>query len=209
MRIPPGRLTNWLVILTAAAWIAVAATGWRTEAIGFGGFFPARLAGTGAIEGALPAWLTPLSATLLHDGPAHLAFNMLMLFYCGRFVEHVVGPVALAVLYVAGAFASALAQFLADPASTVPMIGASGAISAVVGAYALFYGRRQANAIGPIPARIVHIAWLAAAWVAIQLLFGIAVASTGVQLAVAAHIGGFIAGLVLARPLMLWRFRRA
>ena len=54
------------------------------------------------------------------------------------------------------------------------MIGASGAISAVVGAYALLYGERRAQAIGPVPAGVVHVAWLAAAWIGIQLLIGLA-----------------------------------
>jgi len=145
----------------------------------------------------------------VHANLMHLAFNMLMFFFCARFVEHVVGPVPLALLYVVGAFASAFAQYLVDPASPVPMVGASGAISAVVGAYAMFYGQRRARAIGPIPAQAVHVAWLAAAWVAVQALVGVAMSNAGTAIAVVAHIGGFLAGLALARPMLLWRFRRA
>ena len=86
--------------------------------------------------------------------------------------------------------------------SPVPMIGASGAISAIVGAYALLFGERRARRIGPVPADVVHIAWLAAAWVGIQLLIG-AAGMGDVTVAIGAHIGGFAAGLVLARPLLL------
>ena len=208
MKLPRGALTNWLALLTAAAWLIVEIAGWRNDAIGYGGFFAARFGGA-ELPGALPAILTPLSATLLHDGIAHLGFNLLMLVWCGRFVEQVIGPAPLAFLYIAGAYAAALAQYLVEPTSIVPMIGASGAISAVVGAYAMFYGERRAKAIGPIPARLVHTAWLAAAWIALQALMGIMLAEGGLNIAVAAHVGGFLAGLVLARPLLMWRFRRA
>lgn len=208
MSIPSGRLTNWLALVTAAAWLLVTMAGWQGDAVIAGGFFPARWSGA-ALPNALPAFLTPLSATLIHDGLAHLGFNLLMLVWCGRFVEQALGAAPLAVLYIVGAYAAALAQFLVDPLSSVPMIGASGAISAVVGAYAMYYGERRARAIGPIPARAVQIAWLAAAWIAIQALFGVVLAQGGTNIAVAAHIGGFIAGLALSRPLLLWRFRKA
>ena len=89
------------------------------------------------------------------------------------------------------------------------MVGASGAISAVIGAYAMLFGLKKAKAIGPVPALVVHVVWLALAWIGVQVLFGIAMASAGVGIAVVAHIGGFIAGLLLARPLLLWRYRRA
>jgi membrane associated rhomboid family serine protease len=119
-----------------------------------------------------------------------------------------VGAGGIAILYLVGAYAAAATQWAFAPASAVPMIGASGAISAVVGAYAVLFGRRRAKRLGPIPAHIVHIVWLAAAWIGIQLLIGFA-GMGGVTVAIGAHIGGFVAGLVLARPLLRWRYRRA
>ena len=89
------------------------------------------------------------------------------------------------------------------------MIGASGAASAIVGAYSLLYGRSRARAIGPIPARAVHVIWLAAAWVVINLMTGLAFQAANIGIAAAAHIGGFIAGLILARPLFAWNWRKA
>jgi membrane associated rhomboid family serine protease len=89
------------------------------------------------------------------------------------------------------------------------MIGASGAASAVVGAYSLLFGRSRAQAIGPIPAQMVHVLWLAVAWTVINLLTAFAFLGAGVAVAAAAHIGGFIAGLALARPLLMWKWRQA
>jgi membrane associated rhomboid family serine protease len=175
------------------------------------GFIPARLEGLAIPPGhgfVVPTWATPLSAALLHGGPGHLFFNMLILFVVGAATEQAVGGRALLLLYVVGAYAAAAGQWVLGPA-TGPMIGASGAVSAVVAAYALLYGRNRARPIGPVPAELVHVAWLAAAWIAIQALVGIAGLGGGVPIAIGAHIGGFIAGLGLARPLLLWRYRRA
>ncbi len=208
MNLPAGRLTNILVIATAAIWLALDLAGWLDWASIAAGFIPARVAGA-ALDGALPVVLTPLSATFVHANLAHVGFNMLMLLYCGRHAEYALGPAAFAFLYIVGAYASAGAQYLVDPGSIVPMVGASGAISAVLGAYALLFGQKRAKAIGPVPAIVVHILWLAAAWIGVQLLFGFAMADAGMAIAVAAHIGGFVAGLLLARPLLLWRYRRA
>lgn len=162
---------------------------------------------------AIPAWATPLTATLIHGGWAHVLLNLVMLAYCGQFVERALGPLGLVILYVVGAYAAAAGHWLFGPDSTAPMIGASGAISAVVGAYALLFGERRARAIGPVPAGVVHVMWLAAAWIGIQLLMGLAGfgASVGANgaIAIGAHIGGFLGGLMLARPLLLWRYRAA
>lgn len=181
-----------------------------------GGVIAARFAGAALPAGlaiTVPAWLTPLSSTLIHGGFAHLFFNLVMLGFCGMQAERVLGSGPLVLLYVVGAYAAALGQWALGPTSVVPVIGASGAISAIVGAYALLFGQRRAAAIGPVPADVVHIAWLAAAWVGIQALVGFAGAGMpgagGATVAIGAHVGGFLAGLALARPLLLWRYRRA
>jgi membrane associated rhomboid family serine protease len=178
-----------------------------------GGFIPATV-GVHVVlpPGAppmLPAWLTPLSATMIHAGFAHIVLNMFVLLVCGRAVEHALGWRGVAILYLIGAYAAAAGQWVQDPGSVVPMVGASGAISALLGAYALLFGKSRARAIGPVPARAVTILWLAAAWIGVQLLTGLAGLGGGPLVAIAAHIGGFLAGLALARPLLLWRYRKA
>src|SRR3546814_7070162 len=88
------------------------------------------------------------------------------------------------------------------------MIGASGAISAVMGTYALLYSQNQVKAIGPLSAHAVRILWLAAAWMAIQFMIGIVGLGGIGRIAIGAHIGGFVAGLLLTRPLIHLRFRQ-
>jgi membrane associated rhomboid family serine protease len=194
--------------VTAAVSLLLFATGLATGSIE-GGFIPARVgAGAAAHAFLLPVWLTPLSATLIHGSIVHLALNLVIFVFCGQQVERALGPVALLLLYVAGAYLAAVGHWAFGPDSIAPMIGASGAISAIIAAYALLYGERRARRLGPLSADLVHALWLGAAWVGIQLLMGIA-GIGGMTIAIGAHIGGFIAGLLLARPLLLWRYRRA
>ncbi|MDP5278574.1 rhomboid family intramembrane serine protease [Sphingomonas sp. DG1-23] len=202
--------TAILILVTAAVSLVVTLAGGNAyEASMRAGFIPARLSGIDTDYLAVPALLTPLSCTLLHAGLLHLAMNMLMLGFTGRETERAVGPWGILILYVVGAYAAAFAQWLPEPQSLTPMIGASGAASAVVGAYSLLFGRSRAKAIGPIPAQAVHVVWLAAAWTAINLMIGYAFLGAGVAVAAGAHIGGFLAGLALARPLLMWKWRRA
>ncbi|ATY31461.1 rhomboid family intramembrane serine protease [Sphingomonas psychrotolerans] len=202
--------TAVLIIVTAVVSIVVTLGGVSAyEASMRAGFIPARLSGIETDYLAVPALLTPLSCTLLHAGLLHLAMNMLMLGFTGRETERAVGPWGILILYVVGAYAAAFAQWLPDPQSITPMIGASGAASAVVGAYSLLFGRSRAQAIGPIPAQAVHVAWLAVAWTVLNLMTAYAFLGAGVAVAAGAHIGGFLAGLALAKPLLMWRWRRA
>src|SRR3546814_7419275 len=85
----------------------------------------------------VPFLLTPLTAAFLHGGVLHLIFNLVVLLYIGRQLEAPLGSRAMAVLLGTGAYAGALAHWLADPQSNVPMIGASGAISALIAVFAL------------------------------------------------------------------------
>src|SRR3546814_20814950 len=86
------------------------------------------------------------------------------------------------------------------------MIGASGAISAVMGTYALLYSQQQVKAIGPLSAHPVRILWLAAAWMAIQFLIGIVRLGGIGRIAIGAPVGGSVAGPLLNRPFVLLRF---
>ena len=158
---------------------------------------------------AVPAWLTPLSSTLAHGGAIHLALNMLMLVWCGTKVERVLGSGSLVVLYAVGAYVAAMAQWLVAPLSPIPMIGASGAISAVMGAFALTFGQQKRIVSSPALNRTLNSLWLLAAWVVLQLMTSFLAGAQGYLLATPAHVGGFLAGLLLERPLLLWRYRKA
>jgi membrane associated rhomboid family serine protease len=201
--------TNSIAAVTAAAWLIAVIIG-KSEQAGLAlGFIPARLSGAAVPWLAVPAILTPLTATLVHSGPIHIGFNLLVLVWCGQAVERVLGKTGLIVLYLVGAYAAALAQWGVDPASAVPMVGASGAISAVMGAFALSFGRAKAFTNNLRVNRWINVAWLMVAWVVLQMMMGWLAGGQGYLLATPAHVGGFAIGLLLQRPLLLWRYRKA
>ncbi len=212
MRLPESwsraRVTLALTIVTAAAWLLLSLIRQSEWGIIWGGFIPARL-GMDGDEGLAPFWITPITASLLHGNFIHLAFNLLILAYCGRPTEAVIGPVGLGLLYLIGAYAAAGAHYLVDPGDLTPMIGASGAISAVLGAYAILFGRNRVKVASPLLAVWLNALWLMAAWIVLQLIVGFSFSQGGMQIAIAAHIGGFMIGVALANPLLLLRYRRA
>ena len=205
----PRTATNVITAVTALFWIAALFFTTPDQAAYVLGFVPARFSGLVSITPAVPAFLTPLTATLVHSGPLHLGFNLLILVWCGAQVERILGRIGLIALYFVGAYASALAQWAVDPASTVPMVGASGAISAVMGAFALSFGRAKRITNNFHLNRWINVIWLMVAWIVLQLMMGWLAGSQGYLLATPAHIGGFAAGLLLQRPLLLWRYRNA
>lgn len=218
MRLPDSwskaRVTLAIVAVTSLAWLVATVLRLQDEAAVTGGFIAGRWAYIGQDAGLAPFWITPLTATLVHANIIHILFNMVMLVFCGRPVEAVLGRVNFAIIYLLGAYGAAAAQYAADPASLAPMIGASGAISAVLGAYAMLFGRNKVKVASPRLALLLNALWLLAAWIVLTLMLGIIlqggmIGGTAMGLAVAAHIGGFLVGLVLAVPLLLFRYRKA
>ena len=213
MRIPRGPVTNALVALNVAIALVLLVPVWWQHAVIAGALFPARFgAGAGAFADAglmVPAILTPVSAAFLHGGIAHVVLNMLMLLLIGKMVERVLGPFMYLLLYLVGAYAAALAEYVVAPNSMIPVIGASGAMSAIIGAYVVLFPNKQPKNWGPVPASIARPLHLLLAWVALNLALGFVAPSLGMGIAIWSHIGGFVAGLFLARPLLLWRYRKA
>jgi membrane associated rhomboid family serine protease len=202
-------LTTIIAAVTALAWLFAVLAGYQEQAALALGFIPLRLSGGAVPWPAVPACLTPLTATLVHGGLLHLVFNLVVFLWCGAQVERVLGKSGLLTLYLVGAYAAALAQWATDPMNAVPMIGASGAISAVMGAFALSFGRAKQVTRSARLNRWINALWLLAAWVVLQLMMGFIAGGQGYLLATPAHIGGFVAGLLLQRPLLLWRYRTA
>lgn len=201
-------VTLWIAGITVAAWALAAGLGLEARAAIWGGFIPADFAVDLGGPRA-PAWLTPLTSALVHAGLVHLAFNMVIHLFCGRSVEAVLGAPGFLALYLTGAYAAAGAHYLVDPSDIVPMVGASGAVSAVLGAYAVLFGRNKVKVANPTLALWLNALWLMAAWVVLQLIVGVTFRRGGVEVAIAAHIGGFLLGVLLANPLLMLRYRRA
>lgn len=153
---------------------------------------------------ACPAksWWLPVGASMfLHAGWLHLLGNMLFLWVFGLGVEDRLGPSRFLLLYVFGGLVAAALQIAVDPGATVPMVGASGAIGAVLGAYLALFPRNRiltlvfVFAIVELPAVIVLVSWFV-----LQLFGGVGGIANDLSGNVAywAHVGGFLAGLAVA-----------
>jgi membrane associated rhomboid family serine protease len=205
----PRTATVAITALTAIAWLFAGLSGMSDQATVALGFIPARFSGLITVPYAVPAFLTPLTSTLVHGGLVHLGFNLLVFIWCGTQVERVLGKTGLIILYLVGAYSSALLQWVSSPASVVPMVGASGAISAVIGAFALSFGRPKPFTNNLRVNRWINVVWLMIAWIVLQVMMGWLAGGQGYLLATPAHIGGFAAGLLLQRPLLLFHYRKA
>ena len=160
--------------------------------------------------------LTPVSAMFIHGGFLHLIGNMIFLWVFGDNVEDAMGHRRYAVFYLIAGMAATAAHVAVSQNDLVPAIGASGAIAGVLGAYLILYPRATVAAILPIflfilvPFRVPAIV-LIGFWFLLQLFSGVAalaatdVVGAGGGVAWFAHIGGFVAGLVLVRLFVLGR----
>jgi membrane associated rhomboid family serine protease len=154
---------------------------------------------------ALDTFLDFVRSMFFHGGWAHLLGNMLYLWLFGDNLEDRMGVVLYPLFYLLGGFAASLAQILIDPNSTIPLIGASGAIAGVLGGYLIMFPGVKVRGIIPLGWMARWAEWPAWAvlglWFVIQLFNG--AISLGVHtgavggVAFFAHIGGFVAGLVL------------
>ncbi len=170
------------------------------------GLVPARITGRViGLEGPVPPWLTLFTHMFLHGGIVHLAMNMVFLAWVGRQVEWVLGIPRFLLLFVVGGMAGGILQVAMSPGSVTPVVGASGAISAVFATYALLFAQS-----GEAPARVfgIHISGetvrafrYAALWIGLQLLTAVAFNLPGSGgIAIWSHIGGFMAGLLFGLP---------
>ncbi len=146
----------------------------------------------------IPAWATLLTSMFLHGGFMHLAGNMLYLWIFGDNVEEVMGRGRFLVFYLLCGVAAGLTQALLDPGSKIPMVGASGAISGVLGAYFLLFPRANVKVL-MFPFGLVFVPALIVLglWFLLQLLDGLRGPSGEGGVAFWAHVGGFVAGMVL------------
>jgi membrane associated rhomboid family serine protease len=168
------------------------------------GMIPAVLFGSAHLVQAIrtvPPWATLLTSMFLHAGWFHLIGNMIFLWIFGSNVEDTLGRGRYLLLYFCCGIAAALIQALSSPASHVPMVGASGAIAGVLGAYLLLYPWSNVHVFLWIVIffRIVTVpAWiLLGLWFAMQLVSGLMRQSGSPGVAFWAHVGGFAVGTAL------------
>lgn len=182
---------------------------WGRQAVQALGFVPAHFFAGGGPEPFF-SWV-PYAANLvtyqfLHAGWLHLAGNMLCLWIFGDDVEDAFGQPGFIVFYLLCGICAALAQAFLDVTSSVPVVGASGAVSGLFGAYLLLHPRSHINVLVPIfiVVDVVRLpAWMVLVfWFAVQLLYDVFDPAAGGGVAFRAHIGGFLAGLLMT-PLFL------
>jgi len=153
----------------------------------------------------IPRYGTLFTSMFLHGGWLHLAGNMLYLWIYGDNVEDGMGHARYLVFYVVCGVAAISAQALSDPHSAYPIIGASGAISGVLGAYLLLFPRAKVLTLVLLPFFVTTLRLpamlLLLLWFAVQLVSDLAIHDGGASVAFRAHIGGFLTGMLLA-PLL-------
>jgi membrane associated rhomboid family serine protease len=201
-----------LLIMGACIWVwwYLQGAGFSEQALGDSicllGSIPAEVAGaSGGAEGPCGlggfTWQALLSSMFLHGSWMHLVGNMWFLWIFGNNVEDSMGHLRFLVFYLLTGLVAALAQVFADPASTIPMVGASGAISAIMGAYLVLYPRAAVHTlffflffirIIPLPAWV-----MLGYWIVIQVASSAVASTAGGGVAYTAHIGGFAAGVGL------------
>ena len=153
----------------------------------------------------LPVYFNFLSSMFMHGGIAHIFGNMLFLFIFGDNIENRIGHIRYGIFYILCGIAAAAGQIIMGPDSIIPMLGASGAISGVLGGYALLFPKNPIKAIlfnflTTVPAFVAI-----GIWIVYQLVLGFLTPSGTGGVAYAAHIGGFVAGLALIKVFAIGR----
>ena len=169
------------------------------------GLIPSVLMGHGHPElqkfYVVPAYVTILTSMFMHGGWIHLFFDMLYIWIFADNIEGDLGPRNFIIFYLLSGVGAAMAQVLMDTSSQVPMIGASGAIEGVMGAYLINHSNTRVLVLNPFDffSQLIKIRalYVLGFWLVIQFIISSMMSLQGVRVAYAAHIGGFITGMVL------------
>ena len=221
-------ISNWVILaLVFASWIFLQGAGLSHEQLAISvcnlGMVPAELTGRAPLGTGVPIGpgmacvvdaesinvLTPVTSMFLHGGWGHILGNALFLWVFGNNVEDSMGRIRFVVFYLLCGLAAAGTHVVVEPASPIPTVGASGAISGVLGAYLVLYPRVHVKLLVPIVFFITIVR--VRAWVVLLLWFGYQVLAGLPQLLMVspevsggvafwAHVGGFVAGLLLVKP---------
>ena len=218
-------MTILLLGAMLSAWVIVQGAGFNLTNLAFSicnlGLVPAELTGALPLGSSVPLtrdfvcvvdaeptnWITPVLSIFLHGSWAHLLGNALFFWVFGNNIEDVMGRGRFLVFFLLCGIAAAAVHVVLQPASAIPTVGASGAVSGVMGAYLVLFPKVRVRMlfIFVILFRVVPLpAWLVLLWwFALQLLLGFADVASGAPrtggVAVWAHVGGFIAGVALIR----------
>jgi len=174
------------------------------------GLVPAELLGNApGIHAAIPGALTLATSMFMHGGLLHLLGNMLYLWIFGNNIEDLLGRFRFLIFYLACGVFAALAHVILNPNSTLPMVGASGAIAGVLGAYLITFPRARVLVLVFIVFFItttrIPAFWVLGFWFVMQLMYVSSDVGSGANIAYMAHIGGFLVGMLLIRKMSHYR----
>ncbi len=219
----PTELTPYvtvvIIVVNVVVWVTV-------QGMGMSGVFPESVCAYGAIPGELTGaiargtqidlggyacrvgglgWQTVATSMFMHGGWIHLLGNMWFLWVFGNNIEDSMGHMRFALFYLLVGALAAAAHVVTVPSSAIPVVGASGAISGIMGAYLVLYPRVRVQTliILIVFIRVFHVpAWVMLGyWFLIQITLGaVTLEAGGAGIAFWAHVGGFVAGLVLIKP---------
>jgi len=201
---------NWsligLCVLVYLWQVSLGPQGGEAALFGYG-MIPARVFVGAELPANIPTvapWLTVFTSMFMHGGLLHLGGNMLFLWIFGDNIEDSMGHARYLAFYLLSGIAAALTQGFIDPSSEIPMVGASGAISGVLGAYLLLHPRATVRTLVFIAffVTILHIPamYVLGLWFVMQFISAAATPTDGGGVAFWAHVGGFIAGMILVFP---------
>jgi membrane associated rhomboid family serine protease len=221
----PPVMTILLLATIGVVWVVVQGAGFDQIALAMSvcnlGLVPGELSGAAALGTSIPLtrdlvcvvdadplnWATPVISIFLHGGWAHLLGNALFFWVFGNNIEDVMGRGRFVLFFLVCGVAAAAAHVLVQPGSPVPTVGASGAVSGIMGAYLVLFPRVRVRMlfifmiffkIIPLPAWLVLL-W----WFGLQVVLGLpdlaGAGDMGGGVAVWAHVGGFVAGVALIR----------
>ena len=213
----PALVTRWLLGVNLAFFILTWISGVYGNALFLRlGFIPGQL-----LTDPVSEFLHVFSGMFIHASWAHVGYNMLYLWIFGDNVEDALGRFRFALFYGVCGLGAALSQFLIDPTSTLPMVGASGAIAGILGGYLVLYPRAPVGMLNPIvmvfplalffmPLILMVPAFLVIfIWFGVNLFNGLQVlGGAETQVAVFAHVGGFITGLITIKLFLGKRLQR-
>ena len=204
----PPHLTIALILINTAAFLytkTLGMDGFQNTLVYFG-YIPGVVLDPGAYIDT-PSWLyaTPITSMFLHGGWMHLIGNMLFLWIYGKNIEDYFGPVRFAIFYLVSGLAAIAMYTLFNPSSTIPLVGASGAIAGVMGAYYVLHPKARITILifyfvimlREFPAKFVLGLWFI--W---QILMSMLDLGSGGDVAWLAHVGGFVFGYLMLRLLL-------
>jgi len=200
-------VTYGLIAANIVAWLLLQGFGQQphlSQSICQYGLIPADLLSNHLSSGAfcpidnIPNWETLISAMFMHGSWMHLIGNLWFLWIFGDNVEDAMGPIRFLIFYILCGIAAAAAQIFADTGSSIPMVGASGAIGGVMGAYIILYPKVHVHLFFYLTTFAIPAVAMLGYWVVVQVIGGFSsLTAEGGGVAFWAHIGGFMAGAVL------------